>query len=183
MTRSGSCVNNAGTSGEDTCVEDIARRNIEVVEQLERASDKERSLGEHIADHITRFGGTILFAWLHVLWFGLWMILNLLPHVPHWDKPPFSMLTTIVSLEAIFLTIFILVSQNRQSELSDQRNKLDLQINLLSEQENSKMMAMLEAIMEKLGIQQDDPEIPAMATPTHPDKIIEQIKEMAEQAR
>lgn len=168
---------------DDTCVEDIARRNIEVVEQIERENEKERGFGERIADRVTRFSGTMLFAWLHVVWFAVWLTLNTVPGFPHWDKYPFSFLTLTVSLEAIFLTIFILISQNRQGELSDQRNKLDLQINLLSEQENSKMMAMLEAIMEKLEIELDDPEIPVMATPTHPDKIIEQIKEMADKAR
>lgn len=170
-------------SSNQATVEEIARRNIQVVEQIERENAKSRSVGERIADRVTRFCGTMTFAALHVLWFGGWIAVNSLPGLPHWDEYPFSFLTLTVSLEAIFLTIFILISQNRQSEASDQRNKLDLQINLLSEQENSKMMAMLEAIMERLGIAQDDPEIPAMVAPTHPDQIIAQIKEMADQAR
>jgi uncharacterized membrane protein len=177
------CVNDASPETNDPCVEEIARRNIEAVEQIEQDNAKERGIGERIADRVTRFCGTMTFAALHILWFGAWIALNSLPGFHHWDEYPFSFLTLTVSLEAIFLTIFILISQNRQSELSDQRNKLDLQINLLSEQENSKMMAMLEAIMERLGIEQDDPEIPAMVTPIHPDKIIEQIKEMADKAR
>ena len=174
---------NADQNQADSPPSDVTRHNIEVIERIEKASEKKHGIGMAIAEKVTRFSGTIPFAWLHVFWFAGWIALNVLPGFPHWDKFPFSFLTLTVSLEAIFLTIFILISQNQQGELSDQRNKLDLQINLLAEQENSKMMAMLKAIMEKLEIDDDDPEIAALATPTKPDELVKQIKDFAEATR
>lgn len=177
------------THTHDTAVEkdadlgsdDIARRNIALVERIERTANR-GSRGEAIAESLTCFFGSTPFIWIHLCWFTIWITLNVLPHVHHWDQFPFSFLTLTVSLEAIFLTIFILMAQNRQGELADQRNKLDLQINLLAEQESSKTIAMLEAIMKRLGIPIDDPEIAAFATPTHPERVLEQIQHQTQQS-
>src|SRR5207248_9379933 len=86
-------------------------------------------------------------------WFGAWTVANLLPRSPlRFDPYPFQLLTLVVSLEAIFLSTFILISQNRQARLGDRRNHLDLQINLLSEQENTKMLSLLEQIAGRVGV-------------------------------
>jgi uncharacterized membrane protein len=86
----------------------------------------------------------------------------------------------VVSLEAIFLSTFILISQNRQNQLSELRNHLDLQINLLSEQENSKVLAMLEALLRFHGLVQPDPEVASLAEATQPDMLIQQIEQSLE---
>ncbi|RYF40215.1 MAG: DUF1003 domain-containing protein, partial [Comamonadaceae bacterium] len=83
-----------------------------------------------------------------------------------------------VSLEAIFLSAFILISQNYEMRISDRRNQLDLQINLLTEQENTKMLQLLEAIAHKVGCGlEDDPEIRALEQATRPETLARQIEE------
>ena len=118
------------------------------------------------------------FVWVHVIWFGLWMLVNLIPGVHHIDPFPFTFLTLVVSLEAIFLSTFILISQNHDTKLSERRNHLDLQINLLSEQENTQMLMMLKAIAEKVGanVRHDD-ELNALVEETKPQSLLKQIEE------
>ena len=93
-----------------------------------------------------------------------------------------SCLTFVVSLEAIFLSTFILISQNRQNRVAERRNHLDLQINLLSEQENSKILAMLEAISEHLGLPEKDPEVRILEESTRPERLVEQIDTVIDRA-
>src|ERR1041385_2852715 len=132
-------------------VEQLTQRNIEIVRKLEEAANQERTTSDRVARIVARFCGSMTFVWVHVVGFGGWITLNLVPGLTHIDPFPFTFLTFIVSLEAIFLSTFILFSQNQDTRLSDRRNHLDLQINLLSEQENTKMLMMLLAIAEKVG--------------------------------
>jgi uncharacterized membrane protein len=122
--------------------------------------------------------GSMRFVWLHLVWFGLWIAANTIPRLPRFDPFPFTFLTLCVSLEAIFLSTFILISQNHETRLSEWRNHLDLQVNLLAEQENSKMLSMLKRIAEKLGVQTDDDQtIHVLEQATRPGKLVEQIEE------
>ena len=91
------------------------------------------------------------FVGVHVVLFGGWILLNTFPGLPHFDPFPFTFLTLVVSLEAIFLSTFILISQNLETRISERRSHLDLQLNMLSEQENTKMITILLAIAEKVG--------------------------------
>jgi len=163
-------------------VKQLTQHNIETVAALETATQKNRTGVDRIADGIAAFCGSMAFVYVHVVWFGGWVLLNsgLVPKHLHFDPFPFQFLTLTVSLEAIFLSAFILISQNRQSRVSDRRNHLDLQINLLAEQENSKMMAMLSAISRKLGIEDSDPEIRILQEATEPGQLAEQIEEIIE---
>jgi uncharacterized membrane protein len=104
-----------------------------------------------------------------------------IPRLPHIDPFPFTFLTLVVSLEAIFLSTFILISQNHDTKISERRNHLDLQINLLSEQENTQMLTMLRAIAEKVGanLSRDD-QVRAMSEETKPQRLVKQIKEREE---
>src|SRR5262249_49692394 len=102
----------------------------------------------------------MIFVWVHIAWFGFWVGANTLPFFhPHFHPYPFQFLPLVVSLEAIFLSPFIMISQNRQQRTADRRNHLDLQINLLSEQENSKMLVMMERMMKHIGVPEIDPEV------------------------
>ena len=96
------------------------------------------------------FAGSALFLALHVAWFAAWIVINVSPGIGHFDPFPFTFLTLVVSLEAIFLSSFILISQKRAALISERRNQLDLQINLLTEQENTRMLKVLGAIANKL---------------------------------
>jgi len=163
-------------------VEELTQRNIRTVAALEDSTRAERSTADCVADAIAGFCGSMAFVYVHLIWFGCWIGVNLpfMPKAVRFDPFPFQFLTLIVSLEAIFLSTFLLISQNRQGRLSDRRNHLDLQINLLSEQENSKMMTMLESIQKKLGIDDSDPEIHVLEEATEPNRLAAQINEIIE---
>jgi len=121
------------------------------------------------------------FVWVHVIGFGGWITINLVPGVQHIDPFPFTFLTFLVSLEAIFLSTFILISQNQDTRITERRNHLDLQINLLSEQENTKMLAMLQAIAEKVGADlEPDEDVTVLAQETELEKVVEQIQQHEE---
>lgn len=162
---------------------DLTKRNIKIIAELEEAAQSKRGAADRVADVITRFAGSMKFVYLHLVWFAAWIAWNSLPFFPsaaRIDPFPFTFLTFVVSLEAIFLSTFILISQNHETLLADRRNHLDLQINLLSEQENSKILVMLEAIQRRLGVEAVDPEAHVMEEVTKPEKLIEQIQEVVE---
>ena len=164
-----------------TSVDELTKRNVEVVRQLEEAAKQERSKSDLVAEAIAKFCGSMKFVWVHVAWFGGWITLNLLPGVAHIDPFPFTFLTLVVSLEAIFLSTFILISQNHDTKMSDRRNHLDLQINLLSEQENTRMIEMLKAIADKLECEiPHDSEVAFLTKETDPEKVAALIEEQAE---
>jgi len=161
----------------------LTQRNIESIAQLETTEAAKRSPADCIADAITRFCGSMAFIYMHLAWFGGWILWHFVPRLPQalrFDPYPFQFFTFVVSLEAIFLSTFILISQNRQSRIAELRNHLDLQINLLSEQENSKVLAMLEALLQYHGLVQPDPEVASLAEATAPDMLVEQIEKTLE---
>jgi uncharacterized membrane protein len=110
------------------------------------------------ADWITAFAGSTRFVRLHITWFGLWIAVNvgLLGIAREFDRYPFGLLTLAVSLEAIFLSTFVLISQNRQAEASEIRSELDYRTNVLAERENDLIMRALQRIAERNGIVVDD---------------------------
>jgi uncharacterized membrane protein len=154
-------------------------RNIRTICELEKKALAHRSLSARIGDLIATHAGRMWFIFLHLVWFAGWMAMNMRNHGhAAFDPFPFSLLTMIVSLESIFLSLFILMSQNRSSLQADQRNHLDLQINLLAEDENTKMLQMLQALCEhhKLPISKD-PEITAMAKQTELQEVLTDLKD------
>jgi uncharacterized membrane protein len=158
-------------------VEDLTQRNVEAILQLEETAREKRTTLDRAVDGITSFCGSLSFVWFHAVWFGLWMIYGLI-RKDGFDPFPFQLLTLIVSLEAIFLSTFILISQNRDMQLAERRNHLDLQINLLTEQENTKMLMMLKQIADKVGADiHQDPDVKVLEQATRPDKLVEQIEE------
>ena len=168
------------TSGSGS-VEQLTQRNIEVVRKLEEAANEERTTADRVARAIARFCGSMTFVWVHVMGFAGWIAINLVPGVNHIDPFPFTFLTFVVSLEAIFLSTFILISQNQDTRISERRNHLDLQINLLSEQENTKMLMMLQAIAEKVGAEfEHDDDMTVLAQETELEKVVAQIEQHEE---
>ncbi len=131
----------------------IIERNIRTIIHLRTKAAGERSLQDRIADAITSFSGRMIFVYVHIIWFGIWILLN-----TGWfglrafDPFPYGLLTMIVSLEAIFLSTFVLISQNRLGEETERRADLDLHIGLLTEHELTRVLQMLDAIQDKLNI-------------------------------
>ncbi len=163
-------------------LEELTRRNVEIISELEKAADAQRTSTDRLADVISRFAGSMKFVFLHIAWFACWIAFNTVPLVPEeWriDPFPFTFLTFVVSLEAIFLSTFILISQNHEERLAQRRTHLDLQINLLSEQENSLMLRLLEAISRRLDIPAQ-PEAKTLQGATKPEAIVEEIQESIE---
>jgi len=158
-------------------VEELTQRNVETVSKLEEATREQRSNADRVAEVIAAFCGSMTFVWVHVVWFGGWIVFNLLPGFKHVDPFPFTFLTLVVSLEAIFLSTFILISQNHDSRVSEKRNHLDLQINLLSEQENTQMLRLLQQIAVKVGADvARDSHARVLEQATSPEKLVEQIE-------
>ena len=136
----------------------LTRKNVAIIAELEKSANAERSPTDRMADAIRQFVGSMKFVYIHLAWFSLWIAASRLPIVPKkWriDPFPFTFLTFVVSLEAIFLSTFILISQNHEERVARRRNHLDLQINMLSDQENSQMLKMLEGMEEHLQIRRD----------------------------
>lgn len=158
--------------------EDVTRENIEAMRRLEEAQMAQRTTADRIAAAIAKFCGSMTFVWIHVAVFAAWIGYNTLPLFKPFDPYPFTFLTLVVSLEAIFLSTFILISQNYELRISERRNMLDLQINLLSEQENTKMLQILEQIAKKVGARvEDDPQIRALEEATRPEALVQQIED------
>src|SRR5580692_5293751 len=154
-------------------------RNVRAISDLEHSALAKRSISARIGDAIASHAGKMWFIVFHAVWFSLWLWLNSESKSRFaFDPFPFQLLSTIVSLESIFLSLFILMSQNRSNVQADQRNHLDLQINLLSEEENTKMLQMLQAICahHKLAIGKD-PAIMAMARRTDIGDVLSELQE------
>src|SRR5512145_1681833 len=108
----------------------VVSRNINALLEMRREFEAGKTSEERMADAITRFAGSMRFVLLHAAIVSLWIVLNLglVPFVKPFDPFPFVMLAMIASVEAIFLTTFVLISQNRMTQLADQRADLDLQV-------------------------------------------------------
>jgi uncharacterized membrane protein len=158
--------------------DDVTRQNVLAMHQLEEAAMAKRNGADRVASAIARFCGSMTFVWIHVVIFSAWVGYNALPWFHPFDPYPFTFLTLVVSLEAIFLSTFILISQNYDMRVSERRNQLDLQINLLAEQENTKALQILERIAKKVGAHVgDDPQVRALEEATRPEALVEQIEE------
>ena len=114
--------------------------------------EKRKIWADHVADKITEFCGSIAFVYMHIVWFALWLLINLGLFGRNFifDPFPFGLLTLIVSLEAIFLATFILISQNRQAEVSELRSELDYQTDLKSEKHIEEILAFQRRIYDKV---------------------------------
>ncbi|WP_407529738.1 DUF1003 domain-containing protein [Methylobacterium oryzisoli] len=153
-------------------------RNIQTLQERRRAVERDASTQERVAGAITRFTGSMAFVYLHVVLFGLWTLVNsgLLSILPKWDES-FVILGTSASVEAIFLSTFVLISQNRMAAAADKRADLDLHISLLAEHEVTKLVAMMSAITERLGIETEaDPEVDELRQDVAPGAVLDEIE-------
>jgi len=128
--------------------------NLEAIKRWEQAALHDRTRAERISDEITRFAGGGLVLVLHAGWYLGWLLVNLqmVPGIRPFDPFPFPLLTTVVSLEAIFLSLFVLASQNRLSHQADKRAHLDLQVDLLAEREMTIVLRLLQDIAKHFDV-------------------------------
>ena len=155
----------------------VIEHNIRTINDLRAKASRERDLQGRIADVITSFSGRMIFAYVHIVWFGVWILLNTgYFGLPVFDPFPYGLLTMIVSLEAIFLSTFVLISQNRLSEETEQRADLNLHIGLLTEHELTRVLQMLDAIQDKLDIvDHENSELADLEMETKPEDVLAEI--------
>ena len=163
----------------------VIERNIRTIIRLRLKAAGERSLQDRIADVITSFSGRMIFAYVHVVWFAVWILLNTGSlGVRPFDPFPYGLLTMVVSLEAIFLSTFVLISQNRLSRESEHRAELDMHIGLLAEHELTRVLQMLDAIQDKLGIENDeDSELADLEMETRPEDVLAEIERLQQRMK
>lgn len=158
------------------------RKNVAAIVSMQRKESEGRTVQDRLAAVITSFSGSMAFVYIHATWFGLWFILNLgvlhIPYLSQFDPYPFGLLTVVVSLEAIFLSTFVLIAQNNLSALSERRAELDLQVNLLAEQKTAKVLELLDKIAQELDTMHSkfnytsDPETEALKLSPEPHEVL-----------
>ena len=169
----------------DPEVAGVVEQNIDSIVQMRDAAERKKSGQEKIADLLTRFSGSMLFVYVHAIWFGVWIAFNIgwLGGKP-FDPFPFSLLTLIVSLEAIFLSTFVLISQNHAGAIADKRADLDLQINLLSEHEVTRLLTLMDAVAQHLGVDVDKkPELEELKKDVGAKQVLDKIESREESGR
>lgn len=169
------------TANDNSTTSPLAQDNIAAICALEEEALSKRTLSDRISDAIANFVGSIPFVVVHLIWFIVWVAVNMgwLLGALKFDPYPFALLCMLVSLEGVLLSTFVLIKQNRMSQHADQRAHLDLQINLLSEREVTKMLQLQRLICERLQIQEGvrDPEAAEMSQVTAVDSIARQLDE------
>lgn len=157
---------------------DVLAHNIWRLRARRHREEKDWTLEERLADGITRFTGSMRFVYLHLLFFGFWIVINLgWTPFPKFD-PTFVVLAMIASVEAIFLSTFVLITQNRMAELADKRADLDLHISLLAEHEVTRLITLVTAIAARMGIEESqDPELDELAEDVDPEAVLRKLEE------
>jgi uncharacterized membrane protein len=153
-------------------------RNIEALRERQIRDAERAPAPQRVADAITRFTGSMSFVFLHLLLFGFWIAANLgwVERVAPWD-PSFVILAMAASVEAIFLSTFVLISQNRMAAESERRANLDLQINLLAEHEVTRLISLVSAIADRLGVEYLSPEeIGELRRDVAPETVLDAIE-------
>jgi uncharacterized membrane protein len=157
--------------------------NVRDIVKLEERERVHMKLGDRLADKVTSISGNIGFVYMHIIWFACWLLINTgqLSFLAPFDPFPFGLLTTMVSLEAIFLSLFVLISQNRQALLADKRAKVDLQINTINERESTKLLEMTQEIQTFLGIsKKSDTEVKELKKKTNIATLAKKLDEAEE---
>jgi uncharacterized membrane protein len=157
----------------------VVQRNVRALAEVRAKEEQRKGVSARVADGVTAFAGSMWFVYLHAIWFGGWIIVNCgwVATVRPFDPFPFVMLAMIASVEAIFLSTFILISQNRMQRAADRRAELDLQINLLAEHELTRAIHILDAIARKLEVSVDSThELQDIKKDVFPERVIEEIQ-------
>ena len=156
----------------------VLERNIEALKERREREETAATVQERIAEAITRFTGSMLFVYIHLAIFGFWIVANLgwIPGVPTWDQS-FVVLAMWASVEAIFLSTFVLISQNRMQAAADKRADLDLQISLLAEHEITKLVTLVSAIADRMDVRTEvDEELDEITQDVAPEAVLDEIE-------
>jgi uncharacterized membrane protein len=155
----------------------IVERNIRTIIQLRMKASREQSFEDRIAGAVTSLSGSLVFVCLHLAWFFVWILLNSGRFRVHpFDPFPYGLLAMVVSLEAVLLSTLVLITQKRLSDQVERQANLDLHIGLLAEHELTRVLRMLHAIQEKLGIETPAAdELADLEMETKPEDVLAEI--------
>jgi uncharacterized membrane protein len=155
------------------------RRNIEALRRRREEEDARANFEQRLASAITRFSGSMNFVFVHLALYGFWIVANLgwIPALRAWD-PTFVILAMVASVEAIFLSTFILITQNRMAAAADRRAELDLQVSLLAEAEITKLVELVARIAERMDVPEaEQHEVQEMKRMVAPEAVLDAIEE------
>lgn len=152
-------------------------RNIDALMRRRRQASARQSLTDKLAARVAAFTGSSWSVLAHAVVFGLWIAFNLgaVPAIEPWD-PSLVVLAMAASVEAIFLTTFVLMNQNRLARMENERAELTLQISLLAEHEMTQIGALVTDIANKLGVSVSDPEVEELTQDIAPERILDEIE-------
>jgi uncharacterized membrane protein len=170
-------------AGDQTPIAGVLDRNIHAI--INSRKDEERKIGwqDRIAQTITGFIGSLRFVFLHLFVFGCWIFANLGPIRALRFDPNFSVLDILVSMEAIFLSTFVLIKQNRMDRLDARRADLNLQVGLLAEHEITHLVTLVTAIAGKMNLEHaKNPVLDELKQEIKPEQILEEIEIRQEKA-
>jgi uncharacterized membrane protein len=157
----------------------VLERNIDALVERRRREQRGASLQQRVADAITAFTGSMHFVYLHLAVFGFWIAANLhwVPAVPAWDES-FVILAMAASVEAIFLSTFVLISQNRMAKEANNRADLDLQISLLTEHELTKVADLLKQLADTMGVRGEArQELEEASRDIAPERVLDKLEQ------
>lgn len=170
---------------DDRSLNSALRRNIDALRRRRADEDARARFEERLARAITRFTGSMYFVYVHAAIYGFWILANLgaIPGVSPWD-PTFVILAMVASVEAIFLSTFILITQNRMAAAADRRAELDLQVSLLAEAEITKLVELVSMIADRMKLSSaEQTEIEEMKQRVAPEQVLDAIEETEEELR
>jgi uncharacterized membrane protein len=166
-----------GAEGAVRGLANVLERNIEALLARRREEERRQATKDRVAAAIGRFAGSMTFVYLHLVLFGAWVLANsgLLP-LPRFDAD-FVKLATFASVEAIFISTFVLVMQNRMAAQADKRADLDLQVSLLAEHEVTRLIRLVAAIAEQMGIEESrSADLPELERDVDPQQVLDRIE-------
>ena len=136
-------------------IEELTRRNVAIIAEMEQAAAQVRTRGDRVAERLAALVGSWTFLVVQSVILGMWIVLNVAAWLNHWDPYPFILLNLALSFQSAYAAPILMISQNRQAKLSERRNHLDLQINMLAEQETTEILRLLRLLCERSGVRLD----------------------------
>jgi uncharacterized membrane protein len=155
--------------------------HIDSMARQEQEFLQKRTLSERAGDAVAALAGSLVFVMIHVLLVLTWILINVqgVQWIPRFDPYPFSLLGMIVSVEAVVLSSFILMRQNRMSKRAERRDHLNLQVDLISEKEITKLLQMVRAICERMGLKNiaEDKELREFSQATSVETLTQRLED------
>jgi uncharacterized membrane protein len=160
---------------------EVLEQNIRTLVERRERDEREAPWSDRLAERVTSFTGSMVFVLLHLVLVGGWFVVNLgwVPAVRPFD-PSFVVLAMLASVEAIFLTSFVLISQNRMARTAEKQADLDLQINLLAEHEITRLISLTRRIAERLDVEVPTGDLAEAERDVAPDRVLDAIESRRE---